>query len=713
VTKTDDRNEDGEEARDIESDTGHKISRRGLLIGGGVGAVVLAAGAFGFTRLMQDRAAQDGWEFPAEGTFRTVEHEWIDMPDGVRLSVRLWIPEAAETDPVPVVLEYIPYRKRDLSRGSDTLWGETLASHGIAFARVDVRGSGESEGVMTDEYSSSELDDGVAIIDWLSRQTWSNGSVGMRGISWGAINTLQIATRAPAALKAIMPMSGQDDRFTKDAHYIGGTLGRTNFEWGMSFKQYMATPPDPEIVGDDWEDMWRERLEATPPILATWTDHQSFDDYWQRGSVGIIHDRVTVPTYVVGGLHEPYSDEVGRMLDELDVPRKGLLGPWMHSYPNTATPYALDWAYEEIRWWSHWLAGKETGIMDEPMLRAYIPYSTRRQALPDPVPGRWVTEDEWPTDRRGERLHLNAGGLSPEAASGPGLAVPTGSVVGQSHREWYGQPADEQSADDALSLTFDSEPLVEDKEILGYPTVRLRVTADKPVAQVAVRVNVVTEQGESWLVDYGILNLSHRESMEHPEALEPGKAYDVDVPLYLTSFRFPAGSRIRVAVSEGIWPMSWPSPEPVALTIEPGASWLSLPTRPIESTQAKMPIAEIIGEAGPAPAFPVAEPNAEGEIVITSDTPPYSYDAPDVGTMLSGEAHSKSTIRPGDPTSSVWEDSGAMGFRRGDWHCEVRSSYRLTADAKQLHLTETLTAHKDGEKFFERTHENSIPRRLL
>ena len=159
------------------------------------------------------------WTLPSRQTFDVIEHVWLPMVDGVRLSARLWIPREASPNSAPVVLEYIPYRKRDGYRFHDSAWGEVLASRGIAFARVDVRGSGDSEGVITDEYSDAELHDGVACIEWLARQAWCNGNVGMRGISWGAINTLQIAAMNPPSLKAIMPIAGTDDIFLSSVQF--------------------------------------------------------------------------------------------------------------------------------------------------------------------------------------------------------------------------------------------------------------------------------------------------------------------------------------------------------------------------------------------------------------------------------------------------------------------------------------------------------------
>ena len=265
---------------------------------------------------------------------------------------------------------------------------------------------------MVDEYALPELNDGVECIAWLARQPWSNGAIGMRGLSWGGINALQIAAMAPPALKAIMPMGCCDMRYTDDAHYIGGALGRTNFQWGMSFKSVMAGPPDPRIVGPEWESMWRQRLEATPPILATWVSHQRNDAYWQRGSIATDYSAIRCPVYVVAGWMDTYANVVGRLLEKLQTPRKALIGPWGHTYPDAGAPIGLDWAHEEVRWWEHWLKGIDTGIMDEPMLRVYMPYRTAPEAAATEIPGRWVAEQVWPTRRTQPYVsYLDAGCL--------------------------------------------------------------------------------------------------------------------------------------------------------------------------------------------------------------------------------------------------------------------------------------------------------------
>src|SRR5271170_2030110 len=362
-------------------------------------------------------AGQPGWQLPAKNAVKVIENQWIGLKDGTQLSARLWLPDAGKAR-APIVWEYIPYRKRDLYRAYDDLWGQQLAQYGIAYARVDARGSGDSEGILVDEYLDQELNDGVEVIGWLSRQPWSNGNVGMRGISWGGINTLQIAALAPPELKAIMPMCCTDTRFTDDAHYIGGALGLTNLEWGMSFKSVMGLPPDPAIVGEGWREMWRERLDATPNILERWLSHQRNDRYWQRGSVSTDYSRIKCPVYILDGWVDTYVNTVARILANLTTPRKALIGPWGHNSPQSASPSpGLHWAYEEVRWWKHWLAGEATGIMEEPMLRAYMPYRTASETYPSQTPGRWIAENTWPTPRVDLRTwYLDEGRLAPVIA---------------------------------------------------------------------------------------------------------------------------------------------------------------------------------------------------------------------------------------------------------------------------------------------------------
>ena len=484
------------------------MTRRGFLLTGCAVALSGCAVAEG------DEPGKGPWQMPKKQPFRTIENSWIMLEDGTRLGVRLWIPLSAEHTPVPVVWEYIPYRKRDFERGRDNQWANAFVPYGFAFARVDIRGSGDSDGLLLDEYLQQEQGDAVEVIAWLARQPWSSGAVGMRGISWGGFASFQAAALRPPALKAIMPQCATDNRYTDDAHYVGGALTLDMYDWGAEFKNVMVASPDPAIVGDRWRDMWMARLDHTPPILATWLAHQRFDAYWQHGSIATDYSAIHCPVYVVGGQIDSYRDFLPRSLAHLSVPRKGLMGPWGHRYPEIADPGpGLDWVTEEVRWWTQWLRGVDTGIMGEPQFRVFMEEKTAVEVWPRDVPGRWVAESSWPSPRIAPRvMFLNAHGLETAAGAPMALVCKSQETLGLTKREWFpwnmgiDLPPD-QTPDDLRSLVFDSEPLADDVEILGNPLVKLRLSASEQVAKVVARLKEVTPDGKSWSVSYGALNL--------------------------------------------------------------------------------------------------------------------------------------------------------------------------------------------------------------
>jgi putative CocE/NonD family hydrolase len=335
---------------------------------------------------------------------REVENAWINMPDGARLAARMWLPADADEKPVPAILEYIPYRKRFGTTERDSITHPYLAGHGYACVRVDIRGSGESDGVLTDEYLQQELDDGCEIIRWLAAQPWCDGRVGMMGISWGGFNGLQIAAMRPPSLKAIVALSSTDDRYADDIHHMGGCLLGDNLSWASTMFAYNSLPPDPALVGDRWREMWHERLDGSGLWLEKWLRHQRRDDYWRHGSICEDYSAVQCPVYAISGWADGYSNAVFRMLATLEVPAKGLIGPWSHRYPHIAEPGpAIDFLSELLRWWDYWLKDRDTGIMDEPALRVWMQDSVPPTTSYIERPGRWVAEDTWPSARISDR----------------------------------------------------------------------------------------------------------------------------------------------------------------------------------------------------------------------------------------------------------------------------------------------------------------------
>lgn len=338
------------------------------------------------------------------------ENLFVTLADGTRLAAKLWRPEGAGA--VPAILEYLPYRKHDGTRTRDNDMHEYLAGHGYASIRVDIRGTGESEGTITDEYTAQEQDDGCEVIAWIAAQDWCDGQVAMIGISWGGFNGLQIAARRPPALRTVITVGSTDDRYATDIHWVGGCLSKDNFDWSATMFAMNDLPPDPAIVGPRWREMWRERIEANRPWILTWLAHQRRDDYWRHGSVCEDFARVAVPVYAVSGWADNYSESIPRLLAGLKVPCRGLIGPWAHSYP-FAGPVEprIGWLQEVLRWCDHWLLGRETGIMDEPALRVWMQEGVPPATCYGERPGRWVAEDAWPSSSTAwHMMALNAGG---------------------------------------------------------------------------------------------------------------------------------------------------------------------------------------------------------------------------------------------------------------------------------------------------------------
>lgn len=667
---------------------------------------------------------------------RNHETVWIPMSDGTRLAARIWMPEDAESDPVPAILEYIPYRRRDGTRDWDERTHPWLAAQGYACVRLDIRGTGDSDGVIRDEYLKQEQDDAVEAIAWLASQSWCNGNVGMMGISWGGFNSLQVAARRPPALKAIVTICSTDDRYADDMHYMGGCHLTGNLEWGAFFFSIMGLPPDPAVVGPRWRELWRERLEAVTPPYATWLEHQRRDAYWRHGSVCEDFSAITCAVMAVGGWADGYTNAVFRLLKGLQCPRQGLVGPWGHKYPHTGVPGpAIGFLTEITRWWDYWLKGRDTGIMNEPMLRAYVQDSVPPKAHYEERPGRWVAEPSWPSANiTPSRLHLNADGLSAVAKAGAPLTIRSPQTTGAAGGEWcpYGlggigpeNPTD-QRIDDAHSLVFDGAPLDTPLEILGAPELELDIASDKPAAQVIVRLNDVGSDGRVTRVTYGVLNLTHRESHAEPTPLEPGRRYRVIVKLNDIGYRFAAGHRVRVAISTAYWPIVWPAPEAATLSIAPGTSTLTLPVR--------QPRAEDSSVRFAPPETPIpmrwrmlrpgavrrtvchdVETGIQSIHVLRDDGGGVIEDI-GVETDFRKELHYR--LDPDDPTTARASAEHDIVHRHAEgsdtgWDTRIRTHAAIACTADSFIVEADLEAFEGDRRIFSRSWTRRIPRDLM
>ncbi|MGM0632648.1 MAG: CocE/NonD family hydrolase [Pseudomonadota bacterium] len=664
---------------------------------------------------------------------QVIENEWIQLAGGQRLAARIWRPEQALQKPVPAILEYIPYRKRDQTRARDAVHHPFLAAHGYACLRVDLRGSGDSDGILVDQYREQELDDGVQVIDWIAAQPWCDGNVGMMGISWGGFNALQIAARRPEPLKAVIAVCFTDDLYADNMHYMGGCLLGDNLSESTTMFSVNSSPPDPEIVGERWREMWLERLAGSGLWLDHWLRHQRRDEYWAHGSICEDYSAIRCPVMAVGGWADGYTNAIFRVLEHLDAPRQGLVGPWGHRYPHQGIPGpSTGFLQEALRWWDHWLKGDQTGIMDEPMLRAWMQDSVPPTTFYHERPGRWVGEARWPSARiETRRYQLGPGQLleeadQPSTPSQAEVTIQSPLSVGLFAGKWCSYTAapdlpHDQREEDGGARVFESDPLTASIEILGAPVLELEVASDRPVAMVAVRLSDTAPDGKATRVTYGLLNLNHRKGDHDPEPLVPGEFFRVRVPMNNVAQVFPRGHRLRVSVSTSYWPLAWPSPEPVRLSIRVARSSLLLPVRPRSDDDSEIRFQPPVG-APPAEVTQLEPPHhnwlvhrdlAEdlSTLEVINDRGRLRID--EIGMETRHSSREWYTYRDDDFTSPRGETQTLRCFQRGDWSVRTQTRTILTCDRSDFFIRAELDAWEGEKRVFCRNWDLKIPRDFL
>ncbi|AXE79515.1 CocE/NonD family hydrolase [Streptomyces atratus] len=650
----------------------------------------------------------------------THEDVYIPLPDGTRLYARIWRPITDE--PVPALLEYLPYRLSDWTAPRDWQRHPWYAGHGYASVRVDVRGHGNSEGMPGDEYDATELADGVAVIHWLAEQEWCSGRVGMFGISWGGFNSLQIAALAPEPLKAVVTVCSTDDRYDNDVHYMGGAVLAVDMHaWAATMLAFVARPPDPAQVGEGWKDMWLNRLETVEPFIHTWLAHQTRDDYWKHGSVCEDYSAITANVLAVGGWHDPYRDTVLRLVEHLGPDKvRGLIGPWSHQYPDRGLPPgpAIGFLQETLRWWDQHLKDKDTGIMAEPLLRSWISESHRPATVYETLPGRWVGETGWPSKNIAPVAYALQGG--PQIVDSP---QQTGLDAGRFFP--FGNDADlppDQRDEDAKSVCFEFP--VEDApiEILGRPRVKLRIRMDVPRGQAIARLCDVAPDGSSTLVTRGALNLSARHGRDRAEDWPVGGTEDVTFDLNGIGHTFPPGHRIRLAVSSSYWPWIWPQAGSVGFTLDAVGSFVELPVRRHTEDPAirfeEPEQSEPLGVVHPVtldeqrPERLVVRDVAKGEWRLEVD-PRYGGTRvyPD-GLEFTEDAVETYTIQENEPLSARTRSDWSIRLHRPEmaWDVRIETRSEISADETDFITSDEVLCKDGGEVVFHRTWEKRIPR---
>ncbi len=664
-------------------------------------------------------------EFPRKP--REIENSWIPMPDGTRLAARIWLPEDAESDPVPAILEYLPYRKRDGTVERDALTHPYFAGHGYAGVRVDMRGTGDSEGVCLGEYLAQEQEDALAIIDWLCAQPWCSGKVGMIGISWGGFNGLQIAARRPAGLGAVISLCSTDDRYADDIHFMGGAMLCDKLNWGATAFAIANTPPDPAIVGEDWREMWRQRLDRNGLWLLDWVRHQRRDVFYAHGSVCEAYGDIEVPVYMVGGWADGYTNAIFRTLEHLPGPSKGLVGPWGHKYPHFAKPGPrIGFLQECLRWWDQHLKGQDTGIMAEPKLRAWL----QDPAPPAPFhaerPGRWVAEPGWAGSARDvQALYPAEDGRLGDAPGGARLRIRAPQTAGAGAATWciYGAVPDgalDQNEEAGKLTAFETAPLAADIDLLGFPLLHAEVASDAPQANLVATLSAVDEQGRATLITYGVLNLTHRNSHATPEPMPADKAVPVTVQLNACGQRIARGQRLRLALGTAYWPVIWPAQHDATLTLSD--TRLDLPLRAARPEDAALAPFAPPQSAAPMATEQVSEgsfrrtrsiDHVTGQEVFQRVSDSGAETHLHTGITVHYENSETYSIHPDDPQSAVGTCVWRKVYARGDWRAELRTEVTMRALDGVWRVEATLVAEDAQGRVAERSWCEDIPRDLV
>jgi predicted acyl esterase len=643
----------------------------------------------------------------------------VPLPDGTRLSAKVWMPEDAHDNPVPAILEYLPYRKTDGTLDRDHGMHPHFARHGYACLRVDRRGCGDSEGLFDDEYSEEELRDGEDIIAWIADQPWCTGAVGMQGISWGGFNGMQIAARRPEALKAVISIGTTVDRYHDDIHYKGGIQLSENVGWAATVLSWFSMPPDPELR-PNWRDMWLERMENSPFLAERWIERSDRDEYWKHGSVCEDYDAIKAPVMVMGGLHDGYRNAMAAMAEHASCPVKAVLGPWSHKYPNITTiGPGLDYLDLALRWWDRWLKNVDTGVEDLPDYTAYVVDSCK----PDPAlnhrDGRWIGVPNWSSREN----KINVLSLGSDGSLGSGGALDShltqDLTCGESCGEFFpfgfgpGELPDDQTSDNSRGLSFVSEPLSEETTLLGAPSLDLKLSSDAAKAQIVVRLSDVRPDGTSMLISHGMLNLRHREGFERKVDLVPNETYEINVPLDQCAYRLPIGHRLCVSLSTSYWPFVWPEGRAFSLNITAGL--LNLPLCPVDVVEQSFP---------PPPPVETREVKLLNDVQETKtwstleDGTRVLTIVGDRGRRLDVESGIATdvwmqetwSIHPGNPDSAKVEIVWIRGFGRGNWRAHSKGSITMKGMADSFDVSQRLEAWDGDDPVFDKSWSASVPR---
>ncbi|KAI9982563.1 hypothetical protein PInf_008534 [Phytophthora infestans] len=658
---------------------------------------------------------------------QVLENVWIPVDAETRLSARIWLPKSS-TAKFSVVLEYIPYRKSDWTATRDASNHVWLAQRGFAVARVDIRGSGNSEGHFYGEYTPQELQDGVMVIEWLASQSWCSGSVGVLGKSWGGFNGLQLAAMAPPALRGVVSLYSIDDRYADDVHYMGGAvLGSEALSWATVMFSLNALLMAPETVGSEvaWKRRYQERLEKQLPWLHEWLAHQTRDEFWEHGSICETYDKVKCPVLEIGGWNDGYFNGVARMIKGMkNSPSKGVVGPWSHNWPNSATPGPQVGFLELCRqWWEYSLNDKtDNSATRFPDLQLLV-----KDEIENPTarmfeyPGKWCgVDDVEKLEQKFVTFYCSSGDgyklqNTAEPPSTRERVIGFNSLQGAWSGEW---------------LSFGGEDMPE-IEIVGRPQISVFVKSSKPQALIMARLSDVSPSGKSTLITRGVLNLSHRHGHKLDELshMPIGENTRVTWQLNACAYTLRASHTLVLSVTPNYWPMVWPSPEPVELSVSfaesnllklpvlpegptPVENAASCPAPPLErnltlllsETDSSQPLQRLVVNEDQCKDLLVDE----GIVMEETATKTYTIDPQCLHPRFADQVTAATHVNELKLKQVDYAEHPVL-----PWKVRVETDSSMASDETTFFLKDHMIVRLNEEVFFEKTWEKEIPRQFV
>ena len=656
---------------------------------------------------------------------RVIKNLRIQMADGITLAADLHMPEAPGFRG-PAIIEYTPYHK-----GNNAAYGPRatrypfFASQGYVFVNVDIRGTGDSEGFNDSPSSPQEVQDSLAVIRWCAEQPWCDGNVGMIGISYTAGVCYDAARLAPPELKAVVLCQMCSDWYAGMA-CPGGSLRLFAMEnFAPLMAAYNFAPPAPELLGEQWEAVWRQRLDHSKPWSLAYIDNLQDGPFWQSRLLRDQHERVKAATFLIAGWSDWYGDDMLHTYAKLQCPKRVIVGPWTHNYPENAWPLPrMNDRYECLRWFDKYLKGLDTDpaqpLEREPPVVVFVRDYTAPAPLRRTDAGYFRCEPTWPPCAATQSWELGSqgclslvepGNKKPVAAGSdafvyrPDVGIAAGRyAIGQFTPGWG--MADDQRLDEGLSLVYTTPGLDRPAEVIGVPRVRLYYQASASTTFLSVKLCDVAPDGTSVLVSKALLNLTHRDAPAAPSPLVAGQVYHLDLPLQAVAYRFAPGHRVRLMFSGADVLNAWPTPQAYTASLHHGSGRASC---------LELPLVGPSGLGGPTWRPSEFEPLPQDQI----PAPDYEVSRDLIGATLTcsyktnsgvGVNRSRYTVSLKHPEATSVTSDYTYDMHRPGWHCQVYAKCITESDAHSMRHTAQTLITVNGAAYWQKTWSTSAAR---